>query len=191
MTNVDYEELLATTRDVVATTIEIQRSILAEPRDFRRLSDLQERLEDLWRELDEFERDRFREEHENDPFPESPETVLITTPFPPTLNHNVARNGKRYFRDKDYETFIELVGYEWRRVRPKQWNPERRYATSIKLFYNTKRRYDVDNRVKPILDALTKAGVWNDDSQVDVIRVERCEIDKKNPRAEIAIVPIS
>lgn len=152
---------------------------------------LLERLEELWRELDEIERERFVEEVRNKPFPDAnDETARLTVPFPPTLNHNVARNGKRYFRDKNYETFIELVGYEWRRVRPRIWNPQRRYAVDIRLFYDTKRRYDVDNRVKPLLDAFTKAGVWQDDSQVDEIRVVRGAIDKANPRSEIAIIPL-
>lgn len=36
-----------------------------------------------------------------------------------------------------------------------------------------RRRRDLDNVAKAILDALTHAGVWNDDEQIDVLRIER------------------
>ena len=191
MTTDEQNAIIAETNDIIALTFALQRSILSGQTDLNQLDGLRERLEEVWRELGELNYDRFREEHENDPFPESTETVRITTPFPPTLNHNVARNGKRYFRDKNYDAFIELVGYEWRRVQPRKWDVNRRFAISIQLFYDSKRRYDVDNRVKPILDALTKAGVWQDDSQVDDVRVTRCGIDKEKSRAEVAIIPLA
>lgn len=188
--NANLKDLLRATSALVTTTLDVQNEIMRGLRDLNRIDDLREELEELWRELDRIDCERFREEHKDVPFPKSPEAVSVTTPFPPTLNHNVARRGNCYYRDKNYDAFIELVGYEWKRVRPRKWNVERRYAVSISLFYDSKRRYDVDNRVKPVLDALTKAGVWNDDSQVDMIRVRRCEIDKKNPRAEVVVVPI-
>ena len=36
-----------------------------------------------------------------------------------------------------------------------------------------KRRRDLDNYCKCIFDAFTKAGVWNDDSQIDLLVVSR------------------
>lgn len=114
----------------------------------------------------------------------------LILPFPPTLNHNVSRNGKRYFHDKNYDAFIQAVGMIWRVNKPKEWDPSRRFGVNVLLVYNSRRRYDVDNRVKPILDAFTKAGVWIDDSQVDSIYVERGEIDKDEPRAEVTVFPL-
>ena len=78
----------------------------------------------------------------------------------------------------------------WRVNKPKGWDPSRRFGVNVLLVYNSRRRYDVDNRVKPILDAFTKAGVWIDDSQVDSIYVERGEIDKDEPRAEVTVFPL-
>jgi len=41
------------------------------------------------------------------------------------------------------------------------------------VHYTNKRRIDLDNRVKPLQDALTFAKIWEDDKQVDDFRVVR------------------
>lgn len=112
----------------------------------------------------------------------------LTIPFPPTLNHNIGRNGGRYYKDDGYKRFQNQVGWLWLKALPPTWSQTARYCVAIELIYDSKRRYDVDNRVKPVLDALTKAGVWRDDSQVDMIVVFRGEIDKARPRANVTIV---
>ena len=114
--------------------------------------------------------------------------VRLTLPFPPTLNHNVGRNGARYYKNDDYRRFQRHVGWLWLKEAPPLWSLSKRYAVEIELIYDSNRRYDVDNRVKPILDALTVAGVWKDDSQVDMIAVFRGEIDKARPRANVTVV---
>lgn len=43
----------------------------------------------------------------------------------------------------------------------------------VMLFFANRRRTDVDNRVKPLQDALTHAGAYNDDSQIDELVVRR------------------
>lgn len=113
--------------------------------------------------------------------------AFLTIPFPPTLNHNIGRKGARYFQSGEYKSFLSQVGWLWLKAKPQDWSKESRYSVAIELVYNTRRRYDVDNRVKPILDALTHAGTWNDDAQVDEILVVRGEVDKENPHAKIWI----
>lgn len=49
------------------------------------------------------------------------------------------------------------------------------------------RKCDISNYVKSTEDALTKAGVWLDDSQVDRGLLVRGDIDRKNPRVEVTI----
>lgn len=56
----------------------------------------------------------------------------------------------------------------------------------IKLFFGTKRRYDIDNYGKILLDSLTGI-VWVDDSLVTKATVEKF-IDRLNPRIEITIL---
>lgn len=53
-----------------------------------------------------------------------------------------------------------------------------RLKLSVKLHFNDNRRADIDNRVKALADALQKAGVYEDDSQIDILHVERGEVIK-------------
>jgi Holliday junction resolvase RusA-like endonuclease len=53
-----------------------------------------------------------------------------------------------------------------------------RLKVDIQLHFPTRRLCDIDNRPKAILDALEQAGVFENDSQVDVLTVERREVRK-------------
>lgn len=177
----------AETSEIVALAADLRRQLDGAPTSRDDFDRLQESLERLWRALEERRYELVKETTKGVSFPKTGESVRLSIPFPPTLNHNVLRYGKRYFRDKDYETFLRAVWMIWRTSRPKDWDPARRFAVAIRLFYDSRRRFDVDNRVKPILDALTKAGAWHDDSQVDLIVAARDRIDKARPRAEIVV----
>ena len=50
-----------------------------------------------------------------------------------------------------------------------------RLRVSIEVRMPDKRRRDLDNLPKAILDSLTHAGVWCDDSQIDDLRVWRSD----------------
>lgn len=51
-----------------------------------------------------------------------------------------------------------------------------RLRVTIDAFPPDRRRRDVDNLAKAALDALTHAGVWGDDSQVDELLVRRADL---------------
>lgn len=89
---------------------------------------------------------------------------------------------------------------EFRRQLPGGWTPRKGACrVAVELVYPaTKRdrladgdviphavRPDVDNLVKGILDAMTKAGVWVDDGQVWDLRVRKWRANR--PRWQVAV----
>jgi Holliday junction resolvase RusA-like endonuclease len=56
------------------------------------------------------------------------------------------------------------------------------------FFVPTRRRKDVDNLMKLVMDAATRAGVWNDDSQV-IAQASYLELDRDRPRTLVAVCP--
>ena len=47
-----------------------------------------------------------------------------------------------------------------------------RVAVVIHAYMPNRKRRDIDNLIKPLLDAMTLAGVWDDDSQVGRLTIE-------------------
>ena len=51
-----------------------------------------------------------------------------------------------------------------------------RIALCMDAFPPDRRRRDLDNIQKPVLDALEQAGAYKDDSQIDMLVTKRCEV---------------
>lgn len=98
-------------------------------------------------------------------------------PWAPSANEiwRSSRKGFRPYLSAKYRTFI----YESKRKYLEQGEPritERKaLEATILLFPPHNRSYDVDNRVKPVLDVLTKCGLWEDDRYVRKITVTSCQ----------------
>lgn len=97
--------------------------------------------------------------------------IELSLPYPPSVNHLYATvRGRRVLSKKgrEYKSSIaELVALQ-------KHAPELKgdIGVMIDLYPPDRRRRDIDNPVKPLLDALTKSGIWSDDSQVKLLSVQ-------------------
>jgi crossover junction endodeoxyribonuclease RusA len=60
--------------------------------------------------------------------------------------------------------------------------PPARVRVWVEVHFGDARRRDLDNLSKSMLDAMTKSGAWEDDEQIDDLRITRKEIDRDDPR---------
>ena len=98
----------------------------------------------------------------------------FTLPFPPSMN--------TYWRNFRGRTVISKNGREFREAVIKfvidnnipKFGDKKLKLTLI-LRPRDKRKIDIDNRIKAVLDALEHAGVFDDDFQVDHIEMIRGE----------------
>lgn len=103
--------------------------------------------------------------------------MTFNLPWPPSANHMFVNAGKRRFRGKQYVAFVGMVANIVEREKIVSMG-SKRLAIAIWLHAPNRRKVDIDNRVKPVLDALQRAGVYDDDSQVDELHIYRGEIAK-------------
>lgn len=81
-------------------------------------------------------------------------------------------------------TFISKEAMEYYKEASLRWNdssiPEDWKACSVRIYIAPVRRgIDCDNRIKPVLDALTRAKVWKDDSIVADVAIKLVRPNKK------------
>ncbi|MCD4823677.1 MAG: RusA family crossover junction endodeoxyribonuclease, partial [Phycisphaerae bacterium] len=100
--------------------------------------------------------------------------MRMTLPFPPTVNS--------YWRHVGPRTLISRKGREYRRaicglLAGGNKKPPRtgRIALCMDAFPPDRRRRDLDNLPKAVLDSLAHAGVYEDDSHYAELRIMRSE----------------
>ena len=99
----------------------------------------------------------------------------LNLPYPPSINH--------YWRTFRGRMILSASGREYRTEvmanilqNGKPNTIEGRVRVQIQVSPPDRRRRDIDNCVKCILDALAHAGVYHDDCQIDELHVKRGEI---------------
>ena len=105
--------------------------------------------------------------------------IVLTLPFPPSVNtywRNITIRGasRTLISKKGREYRDQVIGIVADKARAAI---AERLHVAITLHPPDKRRRDVDNYLKAPLDALTHAGVWADDSQIDRLSVTRGDIE--------------
>lgn len=106
-------------------------------------------------------------------------------PFPPSVNNYYAVvRGRKILskRGREYKRGAaqHLLVWGLQRIEGPVW---------VELLYvpPDRRRRDLDNLLKPVLDSLTEAGIYGDDSQVKIINAEMAAPDKHEPRCVVRI----
>lgn len=96
----------------------------------------------------------------------------VELPFPPSLNHLWRRVGNRTLISRRGRSFRQQVCLILRGVKPMA-GP---LSVFIDLFPPDRRRRDVDNVQKALLDALAHGGAYHDDFQIARLTIERREV---------------
>jgi len=94
-------------------------------------------------------------------------------PYPPSVNHYWRRVGARTLISRQGRAFRDSVCslLALRRLHPLEgW-----LKVHLQFFPPDRRRRDVDNIQKPVLDALQHAGVYHDDFQIVSLVTDRLE----------------
>lgn len=104
--------------------------------------------------------------------------IELFLPYPPSLNSLYSHTKYGIYLSKagrKYVQAIEIAIIEQRSISdPIAYN----IKVDMILFTPDKRKRDIDNYSKCLLDALTKASLWEDDSLIDVLKIYRGEISK-------------
>lgn len=104
--------------------------------------------------------------------------IALTLPLAPTINHyyGVRRTGRSRYMTKDglayRKAIVDIVAEAGHATM------EGRIALFVAIHPANRCRQDIDNRIKSLADALTHAGVWLDDSQIDDLHIVRREVIK-------------
>lgn len=97
--------------------------------------------------------------------------LMYQLPYPPTVNHIYSRTKRGGVmlnaKARDYrEEVIHNIGKGHTTIT----GP---IAVKVDAYMPDRRKRDLDNVFKALCDSLTHAGLWNDDSQIDDLRIIR------------------
>ncbi len=114
---------------------------------------------------------------------------MIELPWPPSVNRYWRNVGGRAILSKearDYRQTLEGLAlcHRW----PKLGG--RRVSVEIEACPPDRRRRDLDNVLKAVLDGLTHVGVWHDDSQIDRLTIRRGALGGIC-RVDVAALPVT
>lgn len=97
--------------------------------------------------------------------------IQLTLPWPPSVNHYYRWVGSRMLISYEGRCYREAVVRLLRGLsRPPLLD---RLQVDIQAFPPDRRRRDLDNAQKALLDAIQHAGVYADDSQIDRLQICR------------------
>lgn len=101
----------------------------------------------------------------------------LILPFPPSVNHYWRHVGAKVLISREGRAYREIVAQSVTREPTLASGPiAGRLAVRVTACPPDRRRRDLDNLAKALLDALGHAGAYADDSQIDWLLIERDEV---------------
>ena len=116
--------------------------------------------------------------------------MIMTLPYPPSINHYwrnyrgrmvISREGRAY--RKDVTALLATAGMGGKPP------GDTRLALAMDAFPPDRRRRDLDNIQKALLDALEHGQVYENDSQIDLLVTRRRE-RKPGGKLEVQVAPL-
>lgn len=104
--------------------------------------------------------------------------VILTLPWPPTVNTYYRHVGPRVLISKDGRKYRENVKNSVFAHRPLNLWDTLTGRLSVEIVANPpdRRKRDLDNLLKGLLDSLQHAGIYQDDSQIDKLSIKRSAV---------------
>ena len=110
---------------------------------------------------------------------------MLWLPWPPTSNTMFAMRGHRRFVSKRYQAWRDEAGIQLMQQKPSKFDGP--VELFLRLAPPTKRKWDLDNRVKPILDLLVIHQIIQDDNASIVRRIDVMAEEGAGPGALVTI----
>ena len=98
--------------------------------------------------------------------------LSIELPWPPSINHYWRHTKNGHYISDEGKDYRKLVFYYCQKHKQK-FDKDARLAVHIEAHPPDRRKRDLDNVLKSLLDALQHAGVYEDDSQIDHLSIGR------------------
>ena len=116
--------------------------------------------------------------------------------LPPTVNTMYRNSGSHRYKRQEVQDWQDeiagLMSEQWKKTMPKFpvgvrcSKPYcRRACVSIEFTVRSNRNWDIDNRIKPLLDCLEIAGVLLNDNQIDGLNVRRYTGDQNKTKITV------
>ncbi|WP_146439859.1 RusA family crossover junction endodeoxyribonuclease [Crateriforma conspicua] len=109
----------------------------------------------------------------------------LKLPFPPSVNTYWRHVGNRVLVSKKGRQYQTAVSSLLKRKNIKTLDGD--LIVDIRLIPPDRRRRDVDNSLKALLDAMQSGGAYEDDSQIVRLTVEKFAPEPKHERAEVVV----